>query len=221
MAPIFVDFSKTRAFSTADGRGIQIAQKNRYGEGIVDSKDYDKLCKRIITLFKGLKDPDTGKKIVEEVYRWDEIYGKQAIDPPDLILKLEKGFAAMEWMRGPDSLSSILQFKGEAIPYVFKNDPAGRSGDHAPYGVIFAYGDSIKPGHVVKDISVEDILPIVFAAMNISIPNSIDGTLFDDVFIKKPTVKTVDWKSYLSNKQILSEGELKKINEIRNMFKPQ
>jgi len=214
-----IDFSKTRAFSTAEGRGIQIALKDRYGEGIVDSKEYDKLCKEISVIFKDLKDPDTGKKIVEEVYQWDEVYGKQAIDPPDLILKLEKGFASTEGIRGPDGLSSILQSKGEIIPYIFKNDPAGRSGDHAPYGVIFAYGNSIKPGHVVKNISVGDILPIVFAAMGIPIPNSIDGKLFNDVFIEKPTVKIVDWKSYLSNKQILSEGELKKINEIRNMFK--
>ena len=27
-----IDFSKTKAFSTADGRGIQIAKKNKYPE---------------------------------------------------------------------------------------------------------------------------------------------------------------------------------------------
>lgn len=216
-----IDFSKTKAFSTADGRGIQIAQKNRYEMGIVNSKDYDKLCREISMLFKDLKDPDTGKKIVDEIYRWDEVYGKHARDPPDLVFKLKKGFTALELMRGPDSLSSILQSKGKTIPYVFKNDSAGRSGDHAPYGILFAYGKNIKSGYIIRDISVEDILPTVFATMGISVPDSIDGKFLDDVFIEKPIVKTVDWKSYSSTKQMLSGAEIKKISKLRKMFKPE
>lgn len=213
-----IDFSKTKAFSTADGRGIQIAKKSKYSTGIVNQKEYDELCKEISLLFNELKDPDTGEKIVEKVYRWEEAYGKGAIDPPDLVFKLEKGFTALEWIRSPDSITDILKLKGKKIPYVFKNDPIGRSGDHAPFGVFFAYGKHIKPGCLINGASVEDILPTVFTAIDAPLPDSIDGKILNDLFIEIPIVKKVDWKSYLTTKSKLSEKEMKKINKLRNKF---
>lgn len=215
-----IDFSKTKAFSTADGRGIQIVHRSKYKTAIVDSKDYDKLSREISMLLQDLKDPDTGEKIVEEVYRWEEVYGKYARDPPDLIMKLEKGFTALEWIRGPERLSGLLQSKGKkTFPYVFKSDPAGRSGDHAAYGVFFVHGKNIKPGCLIEGASVEDILPTVFATMGISIPSGVDGKLLDDVFVEKPILKTVDWESYSATKQILSKAETKKISELRKIPK--
>jgi len=214
-----IDFSKTKAFSTADGRGIQIAKKNKYSTGIVHQKDYDNICREIISLFKDLRDPGTGEKIVEEVFRWQEVYGEEAIDPPDLILKLKKGFTALEWIRNPDSVSDILKLKGKNISYVFKNDPAGRSGDHAPFGVFFAYGKHIKSGYIINGASVEDVLPTILTAIGTPLPDGIDGKLLNDLFIERPLVRKVDWKSYSTTGLSLSEKEMKKISKLRNIFK--
>ncbi len=214
-----IDFSKTIAFSTAEGRCIRICRKNKYKNGIVEEKDYEKICNEISKLLKDLKDPNDGSQIIEEVYRWNEAYGKDAIDPPDLIFDLKKGITANEWIRFPNKLYDIMQSKKRDIPYVFNQDPTGRSGDHAPYGVFFAYGRNVKPGHIIKDISVEDILPTVFTAIGVSLPDSIDGKILDDLFIEKPIVRTVDWKSYSSTKQTLSEAEMKRISRLKNMFK--
>jgi len=210
-----IDFSKTKAFSMADGRGIQICRKDKYENGIVDPKDYEQVCKEIITLFKELKDPESGEHIIENIYRWDEIYDKDAEKPPDLVFDMKKGNAALEWMRFPKKMREMFQLKEQCIPYIFNDDPAGRLGDHAPYGVFFAYGKNIKPGNIIKEVSVEDVLPTVFATMGVSVPNSIDGKIHDEIFIEKPNIKRVDWNSYSSDKQTLSKGEEDKIKELR------
>jgi len=61
-------------------------------------------------------------------------------------------------------------------------------------------------------------LPMIFTAMGIPTPNSVDGRVHEDIFIKKPTVKKIDWAPYFSSKQTLAKGELEKIRELRKNF---
>jgi predicted AlkP superfamily phosphohydrolase/phosphomutase len=170
-----IDFSKTKAFSTADGRGIQICCKEI--DGIVDKSEYKQICDKIILHFRDLKDPEDGKKIIENIYHHTEIYTKNAENPPDLIFDMKKGTTAAEWIRFPNELRNIMQSKRRNIPYIFRHDSAGRTGDHAPYGVFFSYGKGIKSNYKINNISVEDILPNIFTAMDLPLPNNIDGQL--------------------------------------------
>ena len=213
-----IDFSKTKAFSTADGRGIQICRKDKYKEGIVETADYNKLCKEISELLKELKDNEDGKQIVENVYRWNEAYSEYAKDPPDLVFDLKKGVTASEWIRFPNMTSNMLKSRKRNIPYLFNEDHSGRSGDHSQYGVFFANGKGIKSNYEVSNMSVEDVLPIIFTVMGIPIPSSIDGKVHEDIFISKPIVEKIDWVSYSSIKHALEKSELEKIRELRNKF---
>ncbi len=210
-----IDFSKTKAFSTADGRGIQICRKDKYKEGIVEATDYNKVCEEVSELLRKLNDPEDGKQIVENVYRWNEAYSKDAKDPPDLVFDLKKGVTASEWIRFPNRTSNMLKSRKRHIPYLFNEDSSGRSGDHSQYGVFFAHGKGIKSNYEVSNMSVEDVLPIIFTAMGIPIPSSVDGEVHEDVFIEKPIVEKIDWDSYFSGKQTLAKSELEKIRELR------
>ena len=210
-----IDFSKTKAFSTADGRGIQICRKNKFKSGVVEEKDYNKLCDEISVLLKELKDPYDNSPIIENVYRWNEIYSKNAFNPPDLVFDLKKGITAAEYLRFPDTLFEVFQTKKNLTPFIFSEDSVGRSGDHSQYGIFFAYGKGIKTNYKIDNISVQDVLPTIFSAIGISIPNTIDGISKKDIFIKKPIVKNIDWKSYQPAKQMLKKSELDKINELR------
>lgn len=213
------DFSKTKAFCTAEGRGIQINLKGRYRGGIIENKDYEKTRNEIIKLFSEFKDQENNKRFIEEVYRGNEIYGEEAWNPLDLILSPKKGYSTSEGLRSYDSLSNRLQSKGDKLPILFKHDAAERTGDHAPYGIFFAYGKDVKPGHTVHNISVMDVLPLVFTAMNIPVPNSIDGKVYAEIFREKPKVKTVDWKSFTSSKQMLKKSEIERIRELKEKIK--
>ena len=210
-----IDFSKTKAFSTADGRGIQICRKNKFKNGVLEEKDYNNLCNEISVLLKELKDPDDNSPVIENVYRWNEIYSKNAFNPPDLVFDLKKGITAAEYLRFPDALFEVVQTKKNRIPFIFNEDPVGRSGDHSQYGIFFAYGRGIKTNYKIDNISVQDVLPTIFTAIGISIPSTIDGISKKDIFIKKPIVKDIDWKLYQSTKQMLKKSELDKINELR------
>jgi len=214
-----IDFSKTKAFSTADGRGIQICSKDRYYNGTVDPKDYEQVCKEISTLFKEVKDPEDANSIVENVYRWDEVYNKDAEIPPDLIFDMEKGYTALEWIRFPYKIKDIIRSKKRHIPFIFNKDPSGRTGDHAPYGIFFAYGKEIKTNYTIDNISVEDVLPMVFTGMGLSIPNNIDGKVHENVFIKKPNVKNVNWDIHTSNYKKLTKDEEDIITQLRKELK--
>jgi predicted AlkP superfamily phosphohydrolase/phosphomutase len=216
-----LDFSKTKAFSTAEGRAIQINQKKRYEKGIVDEAECQKLCDEIRKLFSELRDPDNNEKIIEEVYQWNEIYGKKAIHPPDIILKLKKGFTSAEWLRGLDNFKRIVKSRDFSLPNIFEDDSAGRTGDHAPLGIFFAYGKNIRKGYQVDGMSVEDILPLILATLGISSPKSIDGKLHEDIFNEKPIIKIINWETHSPEKPVLSSVELKKIHELRNKLKSQ
>lgn len=210
-----IDFSKTKAFSTADGRGIQICRKNKFKNGFFEEEDYNNLCNEISVLLKEFKDPDDNSPIIENVYRWNEIYSKNAFNPPDLVFDLKKGITAAEFLRFPDKLFDVVQAKKNRIKFIFDQDPVGRSGDHSQYGIFFAYGRGIKTNYKIDNISVQDVLPTIFTAIGISIPNTIDGISKKDIFIKKPIVKDIDWETYQSTKQMLKKSELDKINELR------
>lgn len=206
--------SKNAAFCTAGGHGIQI---NR----TVAESDYERIREKIMKIFGELRDPDSNEKISEGIYRWEEIYGKDAKSAPDIILRLKKGYTASEFIRSPENIGSIFKSKGLTLPFLFQRDTSGRSGDHALEGVFFAYGKGIKSNYKISNASVTDVMPTVFTAMNIPIPEDIDGRVHEDIFIEKVISKKVDWHIYSSIKKPLSDGEIKKIREIRNKFKHQ
>ncbi|RLF36329.1 MAG: hypothetical protein DRN08_01525 [Thermoplasmata archaeon] len=210
-----IDFSKTMAFSTADGRGIRICSRDKYHMGIVDPDVYEKTCLEIIRLFKDVRDPISDEEVVDDVLRCDQVYGKDAWHPPDLILRLKRGVTAMEWLRSSDSLNGYSEFINRSLPPVFYNDPAGRSGDHAPFGVFFGQGKGIRSGYEIRNIGVEDVLPLVFAALGLPLPENIDGRLHEDVFVEKPRVTRIDWSQYVSSKKVLLDAEKEKILDLR------
>ncbi len=214
-----IDFSKTKAFSTADGRGIRICRKGRFSEGIVDPDEYNRLCKEIQTLFEKLQHPDTKEHLVEKIYRCDEVYGEKAKDPPDLVIDVKKGVTAAEWIRTPNVLSRWKKTKKRILPVAFSDDSAGRSGDHAKYGVFFAHGNNIKSNVTIKNANVMDVLPTVFATLDLPVPNDVDGKVHDYIFVEKPSLETVDWDKYSPVKQTLSDSEKQKIKKLKDNLK--
>ena len=214
-----INFSQTQAFSTADGRGIQICLNGNISKDNIDFKEYDNIIKDIVRLFRCLIDPDDKKNIITDIYRWDEAYGKSALSPPDLVFSLKKGITAAEWIRFPGSIKEISESKERNIKYIFNKDTIGRSGDHSQYGVFFAYGNNIKSNFEIKNISVEDILPLVFSNLGFSLPNGIDGTLKEELFLKNPIINLKDWDNDFKKRDMLTKSEIDKISKIKDMFK--
>ena len=113
-----IDLSHTIAlYHSVCSRGIRINCKDKYDHGIVERKDYDKIRNALITLFKDIIDPDTGKPVIKEVIKSEDIYGKDAVnDPLDIVLELERGYGAQELLRTPDALPRSSFSRHDKLP---------------------------------------------------------------------------------------------------------
>jgi predicted AlkP superfamily phosphohydrolase/phosphomutase len=213
-----IDFTYTKAFSTADGRGIQLCLAEKYKNGIVSNQESEQLIKELTKLLYSLKDTKDNSLLIERVYRSEEVFGKDAINPPDLVFDLKTNVTASEWIRFPGTLHEMLKYKKNSIPYVYSKDPAGRTGDHAAFGVFFAYGNNIKANQLLSGIKVEDVLPTVFNCIGLSTPPHIDGIVIKDIFIEKTSVQEINW-SQLVKESALQSSEIKKIIALRKHLK--
>jgi len=208
-----IDFSQTRAFyHSVCSRGIRINLKDKYKQGIVDKKDYEKLRMELTTLLKNLKDPETGRTLIKNIYRWEELYGENAVnDPLDIVFDLEEEYGAQELLQPPEGLEHLLCSKKKSLSILSPPGFYDWMGDHRPNGILFMYGKNIKSNQHI-DANVIDIVPTILATMNIPIQNNIDGRVIEEAFITKPTIKRTDTHK---KKKILTETEIKRIKKLK------
>ncbi len=209
-----IDFSKTIAvYHSVCSRGIRINLKEKYEHGIVEKKDYNKIRNRLIEYLENISDPDTGEKIIKKIYKYEDIYGENAInDPLDIIFDLKEEYGAQEAIQSNIGFDSILKNSKHNLPFVTKPGFYDWIGDHRPDGVIFMYGENIRSNYRVN-ASVVDIVPTILSVMNIPISNDIDGRVIEEVFVKKPQITKID--SDKQKEKFLTEAELKKIKKLK------
>ncbi len=90
-----VDFKQTRAYALGFN-GIYINLKGREGIGIVsDGREKEKLLDELIKKLEAVIDPATGDRVINKVYRREELYsGKYVEDAPDLLIGYNRGYRA-------------------------------------------------------------------------------------------------------------------------------
>lgn len=84
-----VDWENTKAYTGGFYNGqIFLNLEGREPEGTVSQENYEEVRSDIIEDLKQLEDPETGEKVVENVYRKEEIYsGEDMEDVPDIIIE--------------------------------------------------------------------------------------------------------------------------------------
>jgi arylsulfatase A-like enzyme len=88
-------------------------------------------------------------------------------------------------------------------------------GDHHPDGIVFIAGPGIQSNQRIS-ASVVDIVPTVLALMDLPIPDNLDGTVIKDAFVVLPKTKKVRRVPKTVAQKLLSEGEMRKIRELRS-----
>lgn len=193
-----IDWTRTKAFAgRISEHGIYCNLKEREKEGIVSPEEYEELRQNIISKLSELKDPYTGKRVFEKVYKREEIYtGPYITYAPDIIL----GFGNEPYEPGDDLF-------GEEILESVRND--GFTGMHRPDGIMIAYGQGIKRAAVIHGAEIGDLAPTILYAMGEKIPRDMDGKvllgIFEPSFVKMHPV-TYDNKERQGSQP--SENEL-------------
>ncbi len=143
-----------KAFTLIPGR-IYINLEDREFNGGVSVSKYDEVLDDISREIKGLVDPDTGEKVIQKVFRRDEIYyGDIAEDAADLIVHPTRGYD----LKG--------SFKNTEI---FEKGP--RSGVHT-YKDAFVYSNA---GVKFRNPNILDIFPTILDLLEVDKPDGLDG----------------------------------------------
>ncbi len=203
-----IDFSNSKAFyHSVCSRGIRIIRKDKYGVGIVDEGNYEEVRENIIDFLRSIEDPENGERIISKIYKWEELYGKNAVnDPLDIIFDLKDEYGAQELLQPPQGFKSILQTNE-----LDTLSPPGFYdwiGDHKRDGIIFMYGRDVE--HNKVKASVLDITPTILAYLDIPIPTYIDGRVITEAFKNKLKVRYVERRE-----KKLTEAELRRIRKLR------
>jgi len=168
-----IDWFNTKAyFFSHSGRGIMINLKNRQINGIVsEGKEYDSIRDLIISKLKRIKDDSTGKRLIKNIFKREEIYkGSYIKNSPDLIVEMEEGYIAQEGL-------------GKEPIMLSKQGSAYKSADHKANGIFIAKGPNIIKNKKIKNANILDITPTLLYLLNIPISKDIDGKILKEIIL--------------------------------------
>lgn len=165
-----VDWSKTRAYAMGLGQ-IYFNLRGREGQGIVSTGDeYRTLTEDLrARLLADLRDPDTGARIVTNVYRRDDVYsGEYLHNAADLQVGFADGYR-VSWQ---------TTLGGAPAELLYPNMKRW-SGDHGGYDFADTAGVLITNRPIAADASgranIIDIAPTVLQFYGLPVPAAIDG----------------------------------------------
>jgi predicted AlkP superfamily phosphohydrolase/phosphomutase len=190
-----IDWSRTQAVSGSPAtEGIFVNLRGRDPQGIVKpGVPYEALRERLMTELVGLRDPDTGKRVVHKVYRREELYEGPFLDLlPDVVFDLGDGpYLASDAF--PVVPSGAQENEGRAFLEPLPRDFL--QGRHRSTGVFVAAGPDIRKDgeRQIKEARIIDVAPTVLYALGLPIPEDMDGQplieIFDEGFRTKNPVR--------------------------------
>jgi predicted AlkP superfamily phosphohydrolase/phosphomutase len=162
-----LDWEKTLAYCrTPSSNGITIRVAQNPGDSGIKPEDYETFREKLIHDLENLKDPNTGERIIQAIYKREEVYSGAAVkEAPDLTLVLrDYGFV---------SIRNIL-------PVVEPREvPAGT---HHPDGIFLAGGKGIKSGFVGERQNIVDVTATLLYSLGLPIPTDQEGCVAESFF---------------------------------------
>ena len=134
-------------------------------------EEYRFLKEEIADKLRALKDPDTGERIVADVYLREEIYHGLYLDraPDILFLPKASGFFA----------GSVTGFFSNR--WIFEN--SAWPGNHRMEGILLARGKHINKGKRFQGARLIDLAPTLLHLLGNRIPADMDGRVLTDLFV--------------------------------------
>jgi len=174
-----IDWSRTKVFSGEHPATLRINLRSREPQGIVGpGKEERKLCDRLIRDLMELTIPGTGERLVERVYRKEELYhGPCQNRAPDLVVVTKEFRHQIRGGPYPAGLGYNQAICRKNPGEFFVN------GVHRLHGLFMATGPHIVSGVGVDGpFSIMDLFPTVFFMMGLDIPLGLDGRVLKGIF---------------------------------------
>ena len=160
-----VDWSRTKAYAMGLGQ-IYINLEGREGRGIVSPEESNNVQDALVGRLLTMTDPKTGAKMVDAVYKRDDIYkGSFLKNASELQVGLADGYRV--------SWQSTL---GGSPPGLVYPNMKKLSGDHGSFDYKQTAGTLISSRQVGGGaVDIMDIAPTVLQYFGVPIPPDIDG----------------------------------------------
>jgi len=200
-----IDWSKTKVYSLPGVGQIYINLKGREPSGIVNpGEEYEKLVNYIIKRMKNLIDPETGKHVIDKVFRKEEIwYGRHLDKMPDIQLLPKRYYA----------IFPTFEFSSA---HIFTK-VYGIYARHDLNGILVMYGPNIKKGVKIERARIIDMAPTILYAMGLKVPVNIDGRIlieaFEESYVKDNPIEYEVSKEYPKEEYTFTEEEEKLVKE--------
>jgi predicted AlkP superfamily phosphohydrolase/phosphomutase len=164
-----------------DSTNIFVNAKGVFPQGIVESGGaYEEFRDELASRLEDIVDPATGERIVERVYRREELYEGGCVDEAPDLLVTWKDFE-YNTRRGygremDDYLGSSLEF----------SDVAGysslqKSGTHHLKGIFIAQGEMVKDVDSLEGARIIDLAPTILYFLGEDISPDMDGTVLKQI----------------------------------------
>ncbi len=166
-----IDWKRTRAYSFGYYGPIYINSTASSRDGIVEEKDYGPLREEIIAKLKELEDPERGVRIVDRVWRREEIYSGLFVKSlPDICYSAD------------DFSYTSSSFFALPSDEIFSEPLTRKSGEHRLDGVLLVYGSGIKKGEVLEGARIIDLAPTILRIFRIEPLENMDGVVLGKIF---------------------------------------
>ena len=167
-----VDWHGSRAYSFGRHLGsIYVNLKGREPCGAVEpGAEYEAVRDEIERLAYEFRDPRSGRKLIGQVLRREEIYSGPYVDhAPDLILRPAEP---------SDIFFGLADFgHRKLVDTVYRY-----SGMHRDHGLLIMNGPGVRTGAQVEGAAIQDVAPTVLHTMGLPVPGDMDGRVLAAAF---------------------------------------
>lgn len=179
-----IDLRNSRCFLHENGTvsGIRINREGREPYGMVKpGKEWNDLCENLTADLMQIVDADTGRPMVDNVYRTADLFqGDHIDDLPDILVEWNDqkmiGSKAVK-----DDESCLLRLHSDKTGLIEGKYAYCRTGEHRKEGMFIAAGPGIRPGQMNRVVSLMDFAPTFLKLSGVKFQDY-DGEPIHEIF---------------------------------------
>jgi predicted AlkP superfamily phosphohydrolase/phosphomutase len=167
-----VDWARTKAYSMGNYGQIFVNLKGREPKGCVSpGAEYEEVLNELTERLHDLVDEESGDKIIDKVFRREEVYSGRYVERAADLMFLTKD---MEY-----KALGLSDFNSpRTIEPVF-----GCTGNHRMKGMLALRGEgAIREGGTIDRAAIQDLAPTILYLLGVPIPTEMDGIVLQNVF---------------------------------------
>jgi predicted AlkP superfamily phosphohydrolase/phosphomutase len=169
---MLIDWDHTKAFALSGpvyGR-VYVNCRGREARGVVEpGTPKEALRDEIAGALLEFRDPDTGAKVIKNVFKREDIYHGEMLEiMPDLVVEPTDGYMITTAFGGGKLVERVPRFM---------------TGTHRMNGTLMLRGEPFLKGSQIENAQIMDMAPTILYLMGVPIPTDMDGRVLREAIL--------------------------------------